>query len=1027
MDICAYLKSVQALLQSGYSTEHTFRGELVLLLQNAHVTVINEPKRQACGAPDYLIQQTSTGLAIGYIEAKDVGLNLADVAQGEQMARYRKALSNLILTDYLEFWFYQEGVLLKTLRLGRFDDGKMIADAASFAEFEQAINHFMGYTGINLSDAEQLARLMADKALLMREVFAHILANERENSAGSQSLIHQLEGFKEVLLHNLSDGEFVAMYAQTITYGFFVARLQTTQESFTLESASRAISKRNPFLRRLFGYITGEDLDDRALWILSDLVQLLQQTVIEELFTEWRKQETDPFLHFYETFLHYYDGKTKKDKGVYYTPAPVVNFMVDAVDELLKAEFGLKNGLADHSLLPPVQDKPPQHRVQILDPATGTGTFLAAIMQKIHGYFTHNPGVWNDYVDAHLIPRLHGFEVMMTPYVMCHLKLEYTLAETGYQNISDAKRFEVYLTNALDNMSDSLINNHFLPWLAQEANNAHIIKNDKPIMVVMGNPPYNVNSVNGELFKAELEVYKQEPRRAGDPARRLQERNSKMLNDDYVRFIRLAEKMIAKQKTGIIALITNHGFLDNGTFRGMRYHLLRSFDALWVLDLSTKDETVKKERHDENVFSTIKQGVCITFFVKNGKTHADELASVRYAALLGKRAHKFAQLTETPFAQMPWQTVQPTAPYFFLTNKVQSTLAGFSLSELFSINSAGIGTSRDKFAIHFTQAELKTTVEGFLRQTPEQVQAQWGYTPELVGKIKTDLSAHQPLASLHKVINYRPFDERHTFYTGQSGGFCDRPRHEVMQHMIGGNNVALLVCKIVKASPTFKHAFLANTLIDRNLISNKTSETTTCFPLWRTVTDHGGPLDPPTHNFNPDTFASIMAKMGVATCDPLELFDYIYAVLSSPKFRETTRDKAKVDFPLIPYPATFAYFKALAELGSQLRQLHLLTHQALAAMDLFDVRFNGSGDDTITKPTFKEGKVFINATQYFNEVPAAVWAFEIGSYAPAQQWLKVRDGRVLTLDDKVHYTKLLHSLAQTMQVQTAIDGLLELG
>ena len=482
-----YLDGVIQKYKTGQTTEHSFRGELQKFFEDTvkGIQAINEPRRQKCGAPDYIVQKKS--IQIGYIEAKDIDKNLDMFENSEQLERYRASLDNLILTNYIEFRFFINGEKVDTVKIAEIQNGKIKPDKNTFPVLLNHIRNFCDYHGQTVKSPKQLANLIAQKAVMIRDVIIKSLEYDSETSLKSQ-----LDAFKQVLLHDLTNHTFADMYAQTIAYGLFVARLNdTTLEDFSRQEARELVSKNNPFLRQLFDYISGANLDDNLVWIVDDLVEIFRAVDLHKLLYNYGKdtQMTDPFLHFYETFLASYDKVTKEKRGVFYTPQPVVRFIVSSVDSLLKSEFNLAHGLADDSTIKhtrilyhkqkkvknkvidaPVTTEEDVYKVQILDPATGTGTFLAEAIRKIYSYFVNQKGLWSQYVDKALIPRLNGFEIMMTPYVMCHLKLDLLLKETGYETTKTTNRFNVYLTNALE--KDETTKYPLLDWLSEEARQA---------------------------------------------------------------------------------------------------------------------------------------------------------------------------------------------------------------------------------------------------------------------------------------------------------------------------------------------------------------------------------------------------------------------------------------------------------------------------------------------------------------------------------------------------------------------------
>ncbi len=622
LSIQTYLKAVETLLKSGDAREHAYRPALQNLLQFLlpDILIINEPARVSCGAPDFVLRNTKTSIDVGYIEAKDIGKSLDHKGYDEQFERYRAKLPNLIITDYLEFRLYREGELKQTISIAKLVHKRLIAAPDQFDAFTNFIQEFAAHISETIGTPAKLADMMAGKARLLANVIEKALLQDKAEVFVSSSLNEQYEAFRKILIHTITEREFADIYAQTIAYGLFAARIQEIQaQDFSRQKAASLIPQSNPFLRKLFQYVSGYEVDKRIEWIVDALALVFRHTDMAAVLTNFGKgagkDQEDPIIHFYETFLAAYDPKLRKARGVWYTPQAVVNFIVRAVDDVLKDEFGLSDGLASNAKIKVTIDKAQveRHRVQILDPATGTGTFLAEVIRHIHGRFQGQEGVWNAYVERDLIPRLNGFELLMASYAMAHLQLGLLLQELGYKPREANERLKVYLTNTLESPSATM-ELGFEGWLVSEANEANAVKRDAPVMVVLGNPPYSGESQNKDPFIERLmKAYKQEP---GGGA--LNEHNGKWLNDDYVKFMRFAESFIVKNGEGVLAYITNHSWLDNPTFRGMRWHLMESFDKIYVIDLhgnAKKKEVSPDGSPDKNVFD-IQQGVAIVIGVK---------------------------------------------------------------------------------------------------------------------------------------------------------------------------------------------------------------------------------------------------------------------------------------------------------------------------------------------------------------------------------------------------------------------------
>ncbi len=1056
MTLQQYIDKVNILYQTGNAREHSYRGDLQTLLSSIlpQVLVTNEPARVECGAPDYVLTKGKLNIPVGYIEAKDIGVNLESKLLKEQFDRYKNGLSNLIITDYLLFEFYKDGEKTKTIRLGEVKDGKIIGFAENYIEFENLIKNFAETVSQTIKSPQRLAEMLAGKARLMADVIEKSLNSDDENERSSE-LKTQMATFKNMLIHDIDNKAFSDIYSQTIAYGMFAARYNDpTLQTFSRIEAASLIPKSNPFLRKLFQDIAGFDLDDRLVWIVEELVQIFLATDVEKIMKNFGKSTKmeDPIIHFYETFLAEYDSSLRKARGVWYTPQPVVNFIVRAVDDILKDEFGLSQGLADtsktkirvDSQIPDArsatgfrQVEKEVHRVQILDPATGTGTFLAETVKHIHSKFKGMEGLWSKYVKNDLIPRLNGFELLMASYAMAHLKMDMLLKETGYK-ADDDQRFRIFLTNSLEEAhpdSGTL----FSSWLSDESTQANKIKKETPVMVVIGNPPYSGESANkGKWIMDLMEDYKKEP----GGKEKLKERNPKWINDDYVKFIRFAQFFINRSGSGIVAFINPHGFLDNPTFRGMRWNLLKEFDKIYTIDLhgnSKKKETAPDGSLDQNVFD-IMQGVSINLFVKTGNKKPTDLAQVYHFDLYGRRESKYDFLTNNSLKSINYQLLENFAPNYFMVQKdfglQKGYDKGFKISELFPLNNVGIVTARDGFTIHNTKELLEETIEEFLELDDENARIKFNLGKDVrdwqVNFARTDLLNNYPEKGNFVKINYRPFDTRWTYYTGNSKGFHCYPRKEVMKHFLNENNFGLTLCKQFKSGDRYQHIFITNKISESSFVSNKTSEITSVFPLYLynniTQTSIEDELVR-TPNLNSKIVNQIANKLGLAftnekeetegTFAPIDLLDYIYAVLHSPKYREMYKEFLKIDFPRVPYPTDQKQFWELVALGKQIRKNHLLESPKV---DDFISSYPEDGDNIVDKPIYKEGKVYINKNQYFDNVPEVAWNFYIGGYQPAQKWLKDRKGIELTFDEIRHYNKIIVALTETDKLMKEIDN-----
>ena len=1025
--IKTYLADLNKQYSSGVAHEHSYRGPLQNLLAALlpkGYTIVNEPTREKCGAPDYIILKGN--IPVAYIEAKDLQDNDLDGRREhrEQFDRYKHSLDHIVFTDYLDFHLYEQGEYANAVRLAEVRGDKIVLCDSIADRFVQLIDCLAKATPQRITSPSRLATVMAGKARLLAGVIEQALVGDKEQTS---ELANQMRVFQEFLIHDLNEKTFADIYAQTIAYGLFSARLNDpTPDDFSRAEANELIPKSNPFLRRIFNDIAGYNVDNRIAWIVDDLVEVFRVTDMTKVMRGFggTSGRTDPMMHFYEDFLGQYDPALRDKRGVYYTPQPVVDFIVRAVDDILKRDFNLPMGLADNSKIEHkiVNDwyhasktkgdtktiSETIHRVQILDPATGTGTFLATAIRQIHANMEGQWGVWNDYVEQHLLPRLNGFELMMAPYTIAHLKLNMVLRETGYTASSD-KRLRIYLTNSLEehNAETGTI---FAAAISQEASEASRIKRDTPVMVMMGNPPYSGSSQNwGAWIMQLMERYKKEP--GGELP--LQERNPKWLNDDYVKFIRLAQDYIEKNGEGIIGFINPHGYLDNPTFRGMRWNLLKTFDKIYTIDLhgnSKKKEVCPDGSKDENVFD-IMQGVSINLFVKTGKKNKDELGKVYHKDLYGSRQSKYDFLDAETLDTAGYKEITPKAPMYFFVPKdfglEETYMTGFKVDELFKLTLLGPNSHRDEFAICFTEIDAKKHIKDFKDRSISNDAIRDLYNLrdnrdwKLENARKTIPHDTEPVKCL-----YRPFDFRYMLY----GDFAfDYLRPQLNDNLLR-ENIALVTTKQNRDNCA---VFLTSLPLGQHKISDP-YDGSYAMPLYLYQDSLEGEVRIP--NLNSEIVLQVEDSLG-ETVEPQELFDYIYAVLHSPAYRTKFKEFLKIDFPRIPYPASKEEYHWLSAIGSQLRRLHLMEEVPPTKY----AQFNTPGDNLVDKPAYKDGCVWINKEQCFADVPEEAWYFYIGGYQPAQKWLKDRRGRTLTYDDITHYQKIISILLETARLMKIID------
>ncbi len=1046
MTLEQYIDNINQRYKLGNATEHTFRGDLQQLIESLVPTIraTNEPKRQSCGAPDYIL--TKKDIPVGFIEAKDIGDK--DLEGGkktgnkEQFDRYKASLNNLIFTDYLDFHLYRDGQFVMKIAIGEITPKGIQPLTENFPSFANFIKEFCFHFGQTIKSSKRLAEMMAGKARLLSEVIEKALTSDETNQEDS-TLKDQMKAFKEILIHDITPKGFADVYAQTITYGMFAARLHDpTLPTFSRQEAFELIPKSNPFLKKLFGYIAGLELDERIKWIVDDLVNIFLACNVEEMLKSYGKSTKmeDPIIHFYEDFLSEYDPKLRKARGVWYTPQPVVNFIVRAVDEILKTEFEMPQGLADTSKTKikinqqGKQIEQEVHKVQILDPATGTGTFLAEVVKHIHKKFEGQQGIWSNYVETHLLPRLNGFELLMASYAMAHLKLDLLLTETGYKPTTN-QRFRVYLTNSLEEHHQDT-GTLFANWLSTEANEANHIKRDTPVMCVIGNPPYSGESANkGEWIMSLMEDYKKEP----GGKEKLKEQNSKFINDDYVKFLRYGQHFIEKNGSGILAFINPHGFLDNPTFRGMRWNLLKTYDKIYTIDLhgnAKKKETAPDGSVDVNVFD-IEQGVSINIFVKTGKKKTTELGQVFHYDLFGKRDFKYDFLSENSLKSIEYNCFTPFKNSFLYKSIDESMLKkyneGINPTTLFKVNVMGFQTHRDSFAIDFEMKNIKSRALDLINKenTNEELYKKYAISDNRdwkLDKARNEIQTDINWESKAVKCGYRPFDERPCYF---SYVMMDYPRKELIQNVLNKENLLLGIGRqgLAVGDIDWCLTTVSKHPVDANIFRRGGVN---LFPLYLYPDNSGQQTIEQTierqPNLNIEIVNEIASKIDLTftnekqnsenTFAPIDILDYIYAVLHSPTYREKYKEFLKIDFPRVPYPKDQDTFWQLVKLGGEIRQIHLLESPTV---ENYITQYPIDGDNIITKPKYQDGKVFINDTQYFDNVPQVAWEFYIGGYQPAQKWLKDRKDRKLEFNDILHYQKIIVALSETDRLMQEIN------
>lgn len=1024
-----YLKNLTNTFQRGDAREESYYANLdelikkmaaILKVKNIDITIL--PKKTEAGNPDFRIWDGKNHIT-GYIEAKDPSVANLDYIEGtEQLKRYCSTFPNVILTNFYEFRLYRDGQRIAQVMIGR----PMIArrlhtppPVENSDQFKEFFEIFFSFSLPKVRSARSLAIELAKRTRFLRdEVIA--VEMEEDGTKGQKQIIGFYEAFKKYLIGTLTEKQFADLYAQTITYGLFAARTRANGE-FNRRLAFDYIPNTIGILRDVFRFISLEDPPKSLQIIVEDIAELLHVTDVKKILHEYHStgKGKDPIIHFYETFLSTYDPEIRERRGVYYTPEAVVGYIVRSIHSILKTHFDLSDGLATQE-------------VKLLDPAGGTLTFPAAAIQLAAKEFVkkYGEGGLHYWIKNHILQDFYAFELMMAPYAIGHLKIGFILDELNY-NLADDERFKLYLTNTLEMEEIEQIAIPGVSSLSEESHLAGKVKKEQSILVILGNPPYsgissNVNEWTEKLLKKDIDgcqsYYKVNDEQLG-------EKNPKWLQDDYVKFLRFAQWKIQKSGFGIVGMITNHGYLDNPTFRGMRQSLIKTFDEIYILDLhgnSLKRETTPEGGKDENVFD-IRQGVAIVLFIKN----KEKKESVIYHSdLYGLRQEKYDWLDNNEFLKDNYVQIKPRSPYYFFvkqdTEKIKKYLGWKKINEIFPLNGVGMTTARDKFVIDFNKYKLENRIRLFKNSKFDdeelhkffQINRKKGWNIRKAWEMLQSISDTE-LKKYILPIAYRPFCYRYIFW---HDSVVWRTVKRVTKHMLE-KNIGIVARRQQLPDKPRNYFFISENLISDGLIRSDNKGSESLFPLY---------LYPDEKNKNLFNHAQIEKEPNIPSfifeklneCygrkpTPEEILYYIYSIFYSNIYRKTYAEFLKIDFPRVPFTSNYDLFIEMGKLGKELTALHLLKSSEL---DLPIAKYQGSGDnDRIEKVAYKEDEqcIYINKEKYFEGVTPGVWNYHIGGYQVLRKYLKDRKDRMM--DDAPRYCRIVTALYKTIEIQKQID------
>ncbi|EMS9871851.1 DNA methyltransferase [Campylobacter jejuni] len=1042
----AYLENIKDI--STNDKEHTHRTALQNLLQaikdnqdkQNKISIKQEPNndKEGRGAPDFLI--TKDFLTLGYIENKRVNANLDNIITSDQILKYTKLSPNIILTDYLRFILLSlndknEIIICKEVKICSLDEIKSVIKNQSLLdtktqELSELFSIFFSKIPNPINSALDFANHLSLRT--------RILKDELLLSSKNETLLSLFNTFKETLYKELSYEEFCDSFAQTLTYSLFLAKLNNdTAKEIDLNNAKKFIPKSFPLIRSMSGFLDDsfENLEN-IKWLLEEIINIINHIDITSIIKELNKTgekdlfnrptilstHKDPYLHFYETFLASYDPKLREVRGVYYTPAPVVIFIINAIDEALKQDFNHKKGLSE------ALDK----NITLLDFATGTGTFLLEAFRKALEPISKNSVNYNPKV---LIDKFCGFEFLIAPYTIAHLKISQSFKEEFNSPLNDDESLKIALTNTLYSKSISKEQNDqntlfTLIDLTKEFKKAQKIKEEQ-ILIITGNPPYSGASSNKGLYEDEIKIsYGLEPSKANlnneqkkwissyfkekskqntstfkaiyEKHKLENEKNSKVMLDDYVKFIRFAQSKIDSQESGIFAFISNNSFLDNPTFRGMRYSLMQSFDKIYILNLH--GDTRKKEKapdgsKDDNVFD-IMQGVSINIFIKQNSKAKN--TNIYYHDLYGKRKDKYEFLYENDLNSIKWTLVKNNEPFYLFLPQNNDLLEeynkGISVKDIFMLSSVGIASSKDAILISTNNKKLEQQVYNFYNEFDKK------YIKE---------------------IAYKPFDTQKIYYDIKK---VERPRIDIMEHFLGYENIGLIYDRGTNLKE-ISNLFISSKVIDKHLVgANSYVSPLYLYPTTRSKKF----LKKENPNFNEENFTSkienfkesfrtFIDELYKEKFSPEDILGYIYAVLFHKIYREKYLDFLKIDFPKIPFTKDKNTFKNLSKLGLKLVNLHLLKNDELD-FNIGEALFKDIKNKNFKIQKIKYNKdvkeLFINESLYFNKVSPEIYEFKIGGYAVLDKYLKSHKEEDI---DHKHFTLIIQTLDETLKIQDEIS------
>ncbi|EOV0660889.1 type ISP restriction/modification enzyme [Campylobacter upsaliensis] len=1032
-----YINEIQKIFQAKNYNEHSFRTpfeNLLNALKPKEIKIIHEPKSekgQGSIRPDFKVyklvdkeKELSYNHLIGFIECKNLDVDLDKEFKSEQLLRYSQISPNIIFTNYKRFMLLSFEKIIIDINLLD-DDLNLIEKNINI--FKNLIQVFFDDNSTTIKTKQELVKVLSSQSFYLSNALKSSSSQESDSNSSFNSFFQRTKDtFKSIEKIELKDEEFCDILAQAVVYGIFVSYIENDDYDLEKIPIENFISFLPSTFRTLSEFVyfsvPSFSLPQDIKYTLENIKKTLALIDKVELCNILNQDLESISIYLYEDFLKAFDElratQKRKEGGVFYTPKSVVKMIVSSLDELLKSKFN-KTGFNDKS-------------VKVLDFATGTGSFLAAVFEKI---ISKESEIFkNETIKNKFLKDIYGFELSFVPYIVARLKLGQILRKSGFKDFSEAD-FQIYLNNTLD-LEKNANFDMFMPLvnLDQEWQKARDVKHDKNLLVILGNPPYNAKSKNkGKEILELLKIYKEN----------LNEANIQPLDDDYIKFMRFAQwklleqgqKNIFEANSGLMGFITNNSFLDGRIHRKMRESLFTSFDEIYILNLHGSDKDTK---NDENVFD-IKIGVCISLFIKY-KNEPSKGATIFYASTaqkgIFKRAEKFALLediSQRGLNSIKWEELSLNEPYFWFVPKSfdnaeyedfwalagDKALTGGGGKAVFMNFNSGVETGKDNIAIQPSKSAMEQVLSDFETLSKEAILKKYklkDLDENIIFKTLAEYK-HKDTPARITPIAYRPFDTQYTLYSRKQG-FLRRTMYGVMQHFLRGENLGLCFPKIC-LNFIFDYSMVINTIVDRTFGGSKTGSETCIAPLYSYDIDGKIP------NFTPEFLAYKEKHQILKDKSPEEILAFIYANLYNPKYRSKYLEYLKIGFPKVSFEVGRKEFERFERLGSELIKLHLMQEIPQDEIDFIFLKESKKPNFKIAKyqekERFVENKIILNEDLAISPISAEIWNYTIGGYSVIKQWLKYRKDYVCTKEELEHLLKICKILKKTIEIQKALD------